>query len=167
MPSLSAALITRYTTEVDIDWRVVFDLYHPNSGHKYIIDYTQPFQVYTEGGVLTWFQPVPTRFVRPNRDSSGRQEAGLVWGALGDEARDFLDSAIADGGGMTPITIKINYVLLTGPEPQLTPWWEFNLTNVQRTRETVSATATRSDILNRSFPTEVYRIDKYPGLRRR
>ena len=64
--------------------------------------------------------------------------------------------------------IKCTYrVYLDTPStiPQNTPL-ALSLTGIQITRDTVSATATRADVLNKAFPANFYTVTQYPGLRR-
>lgn len=162
--TISAELITRYTTEVDVDWRYAFVLSHPSAGTKYVIDGSEEYEGYYNG-YLQLFLPVPVQIVLPTRDDSGRQDMALVWCGIESEARDFLDAAIADP--TTRISCFFSAFIMGSPTPQIDPWEEFTLSNIMVDKNSVTATATRADILNRSFPTEVYRVDRWPGLRRR
>jgi len=162
--TISAALITRYTSEVNVDWHNAFVLSHPSAGTKYLIDHTTEFW----GAVDGWnqlFQPVPAQIVPPARDDSGRQDMSIIWCGIQDEALSFLDAAAADASHA--ITCRYSIFLDGSLAPQIDPWIEFQLTQISVNSLAVSAVATRADVLNRPFPTVNYRVDTYPGLRRR
>jgi hypothetical protein len=159
--TISAELQERYSTECDIDWRNAFVLSHPNAPTAYIIDHTEPFQGLVDG-VLRTFVPVPTQFVPPSLDDSGTQEAQIIWCGIGQEAKLFLD--IAATNPLEPVICRHTIYILGNPAPQSDPFTEFTLGSVSITREGVAVTASRSDIFNRQFPTEVYRLSRFPGL---
>lgn len=162
--TISAELQSRYSSEVDIDWRDAFVLYHPSAGYRYLINHTEQFEGYA-GSQLYLFEPVPCQIVPPSRDDTGRQDMSIVWGGIGQEALEFLNAAIVDG--TQPILVSYSIFILGDPNPQIDPWIQFNLTNITVKEDSVTATATRADILNRAFPNQVYRTDWFPGLERR
>jgi len=162
--TISAELITRYTTEVDVDWRHAFILSHPNAETKYIISHTEEFMGMVDG-TLQFFLPVPTEITPASRDDSGQSDMRLSWCGIGGEALAFLYDALEDA--TKPITCLYSIFILGDSSPQLDPWLEFQLTSIQVTEETVTATASRSNIINVPFPREVYRVERFPGLRRR
>lgn len=161
--TLSADLKARYTSEVDVDWRHAFVLSHPYAETLYIVSDTQSL-LGKINGVTQTFSPVPTQMQFPSRDDSGRQEFSLTWCGVTREAKRFLDNAVRDAS--TAITCLYTIFILGDDEPQIDPPYELSLTNVTISEDAVMATATRADILNRPFPTEVYRLSKFPGLRR-
>lgn len=162
--SLSADLIDRYTSEMRIDWHNAFVLSHPSAGAAYLIDHHTELEGLVDN-FPQLFRPVPSQIVLPARDDGGTQELSVVWCGIEDEARTFLDAAIADG--TQPIRVRYSVYIEGNAAPQIDPWIELTLTSIAVSRESVAAVATRADILNRRFPTEVYRVDRYPGLRRR
>lgn len=162
--TISQELVDRYSSEVDIDWRQAFVLKHPKADTAYLIDYIEQHEgIFDESTFV--FQPVPAQVVMPTRDSSGRQDMSIVWSGIGEAALNFLREAIEDG--ITPIQCFYSIFIIGNPEPQMNPWMEFLLTNISVSEDSVTAIASRSDILNRLFPNEVYRTDLFPGLRRR
>lgn len=162
--TISADLVARYSSEVDVDWRHAFVLSHPAATTKYIISHTEEFQGYVDGA-LRLFTPVPTEIVPASRDDSGRSDMSLIWCGIGDEALSFLYDALDDA--TKPITCRYSIFILGDPNPQISPWLEFQLTGISVTETTVTATASRSNIINVAFPRELYRVEKFPGLRRR
>jgi hypothetical protein len=162
--TISAELQARYTSEHDVDWAEAFVLSHPNATTRYLINHAQQHIGYVDN-VPQLFEPVPAQITPPGRDDSGRSEMSIAWCGVHDEALTFLNQAIANG--LVPITCRYSVYIIGDPTPQIDPWITFNLTNIGVQEGLVAATATRSDILNRAFPSEVYRVDKFPGLRRR
>ena len=166
--AISGDLHARYTSEVDVDWRSAFVISHPNAGVLRIIDHTEAFTGYgnaTTNPSLQVYTPVPTQIVLPTRDESGRSEMSLTWCGINGEALAFLNAAAADG--TQPIRCLHTVYILSDPHPQIVPFTEFLLTGIGVTEEAVTATASRADIINKAFPTKVYRLDRFPGLRRR
>jgi hypothetical protein len=162
--ALSADLILRYTTQADVDWRHAFVLTHATMADPvYLIDDTQLFEGIVDGHVRE-FQPVPMDLRLPSRDNDGRQDLTVTWCGIADPAKTFLDTAITDG--LSPISCRHTIFILGNQNPQIDPWIEYYFSQVSITREAVSATASRADILNRKFPTQMYRFSRFPGLRR-
>lgn len=161
--TISAELKERYRTEVDVDWRAAFVLQHPSAPTTFLIDHSEPYEGLFNGFMET-FQPVPTKIVLPTKDDSGRQDLGIAFCGIGREAKAFLDAAVSNP--LVPITVSFSIFILGSTAAQIDPWVEFFLTDISITTSVVTATASRADIINRQFPTEVYRLDTYPGLRR-
>ena len=170
--ALSSELITRYTTEVDVDWRHAFVLFHPIAGTIYTIAASE-VQYKTFDGATREFIPVPAAIVTPKNDDSGTEEMGIAWSCVGDNdgnsiedyVLQYLEAACADTSQR--IVCKYTIYLDDDPDPQIDPPIEYGLTNVTVSPDGIAAVATRADILNRTFPREIYRVDRYPGLRRR
>lgn len=166
--ALSGNLVARYTSEVDVDWRSAIVLEHPNAGILRLIDYTEEFTGYGNATVdpaLRVYAPLPMQVQLPARDQSGRSDMGIVWDGYNDIILNYLNAAIVDG--TQPIICRYTIYILTDPNPQISPFLEFKLTGISATETRVTATASRADIINRAFPTVIYRTDMFPGLRRR
>lgn len=162
--SLSQELIDRYTTEVDVDWRHAFVLWHPGPGPKYIIDHTEQFSGLWSNHYRI-FEPVPTDIKLPSRDETGKHLMSITWCGITFQAQEYLDAALVEP--TRPIECWYTVFILGDRSPQIDPYILFNLTDISINSNTVQATASRSDILNKVFPSEKYRPDKYPGLVRR
>lgn len=161
---LSSDLILRYSSAMDVDWRHAFVLSHRLVAEPvYLIDYTEPYEGLVDGIVQT-FIPVPVDLQLPSRDNEGRQDMTLTWCGISNPAKEFLDVAIADG--LSPISCRHSIFILGDEAPQIDPWIEYYLVQASITLDHVMATASRSDVLNRKFPTQKYRFSRFPGLRR-
>lgn len=165
--SISAELKTRYTTEMDVDWFDAIILQHPVAGGLRMINHHQEFigRVGTAPPRLATFTPTPMQIVLPGRDQSGRSEMGIVWDGLNGLVHDFLNRAIVDG--TQPITCYYTVYILGRRDPCIEPWLEYKLTGISVTEDSVTATASRGDVINKKFPSVLYRVDRFPGLRRR
>jgi hypothetical protein len=159
--AISQELQDRYSSECDIDWRNAFVLYHPSAGYRYLIDDSHEFIGFVDG-VLKTFLPVPAKVKLPALDDSGRQEMSITWANISREAQVFLDAAVQ--GPDSPVICRYSIYLLDNQTAHIDPWIEFHLSFVSITEEVVMVTASRVDILNRIFPGEVYRPDRFPGL---
>jgi len=162
--SISDELAERYATEVDVDWYEALGLSHPAVAPMYIGTHPEP-QLGTMDGAEQTFWPVPFRVILPTRDANGRQDMSVAIGNLNREGITLLEQAISQPDQ----AIKVLYtVYLVGdPSPQIDPPIELALTDISVNEDVVTATATRSDILNLPFPREVYRPNWFPGLHRR
>lgn len=131
----------------------------------YLTNDNQPWSYLLETGQLVTFTAMPFRIVLPKIDDKGQQDMGLTLANIGRELVEPLEAAIAKP--IEPIRC-VYRVYLDQPStgPQNLPPLSLIITGVQITKETVSATATRADVLNRAFPYTFYRYDLYPGLRR-
>lgn len=162
--TISQDLIDRYTTEVDVDWRHAFILTHPTAGNQYLIDHTEQYEGFY-GRQIKNFWPVPTEIVLPSRNTEGRHHMSIMWCGIRYEAKSYLDNALNDP--TKSIKCLYSVFILGDRDPQINPWIEFSLTDINISSTAVTATATRADILNKIFPSKIYRPDEYPGLRRR
>lgn len=162
--AISAELQARYTTEVDIDFRNAFVLSHPNTATLYLIDHYEQYEGIVDG-FPRLFQPVSAEIKPPGRTQSGAIDGSISWTGFGNIVIDYIYQVIA--GSKDPIKCRHSIYILGDPTPQINPWIEFNLTNTSITEEVVNTTISRTDIINKPFPNEYYRLTKFPGLRRR
>ncbi len=161
---LSEELQRRYQSEVDVDWRHVYVFEHPRAPTIYAINHPYETDVIGHDGKTRTFQPIPIEMTFPTRDDGGTYEFSLTICGVGLEAKNFIDKAYQDP--TKPIKCFWSVVILGSPTPQIDPWIELDLTGISLSIEGLAATATRVDILNKAFPKNVYRLSKFPGLRR-
>ena len=90
---------------------------------------------------------------------------GVVWDNVGSELSDYIKLASYDG--TQPIKCFYTVYIVNNQVPQISPFMEFRLTGISISEKQVTATASRADIINKRFPYKVYRLDRFPGLRRR
>lgn len=159
--TISAELQERYSTECDVDWCNAFILSHPTAGRRYLVDHPEEIVGLVDGFPCT-FSPVPTQVTPPTMDSSGRQEMQITWCGILGEAQSYLEGASADPS--THVSCRYTVFILGDQHPKIDPPIEFYLVSASVTENAVSVTASRVDILNKPFPGEVYRPDKFPGL---
>jgi len=131
----------------------------------YVTNDNQSWQFLLETGSLVTFSVMPFRIVLPTLDGQGQQDMGLTLANIGRDLIDPLESAIAKPSEPIRCVYRV-YLDQAATAPQNTPPLSLILTGVQVTRESVSATATRADVLNRAFPYTFYRYETFPGLRR-
>ena len=103
----------------------------------------------------------------PKHDSSGaRQDMAIVLGNVDRLIMDELEAAQAQPNTPIECTLLI-YINTAGSAPAADPII-LSVADPVATLDTITLTAGRYDVLNASFPatSEVYRIDRYPGLDR-
>lgn len=130
----------------------------------YITSDNQPWSFLLESGQLVTFQPVPFKVALPTSDGGGQQDLSLTIANVGRDLVDPIEAAIEKPSEPIRCTYRV-YLDTSSSTPQNTPI-VLALTGVQINRETVSATATRADVLTKAFPANFYTVTQFPGLRR-
>ena len=118
-----------------------------------------------ESGASVTFNVMPFKIVLPKTDNKGNQDMALTIANIGRDLVDPLELAIAKPSEPVRCTYRV-YLDRANTSPQNTPPTTLVLTGIQVTRDAVSATATRADVLNRAFPYNFYKVSQFPGLRR-
>lgn len=131
----------------------------------YLTNDNRAWDFLLESGQLVTFVPVPFRVVLPTVDGNGNQDMGLTIANIGRDLIDPLEAAIAKPDEPVRCTYRV-YIDQEATSPQNSPPLGLVMTGVSVTREAVSATATRADVLNRAFPYNMYTYQLFPGLRR-
>lgn len=131
----------------------------------YLTNDNQAWTFLLETGASVTFTAVPFRVVLPKVDGQGNQDMGLTIANIGRDLVDPLEAAIAKPSEPIRCVYRV-YLDTPNTAPQNTPPLSLIITGVSVTREAVSATATRMDVLNRVFPYNFYKYDSFPGLRR-
>lgn len=126
---------------------------------------TQPWSFLLEDGRNVTFQAVPFSVVLPANDHGGNQDLSLTLANIGRDLIDPLETAITKPQEPVKCTYRV-YIDQANTLPQNTPPLTLTIATVQVSQETVSAVATRADVLNKAFPDKLYRYDDFPGLRR-
>jgi hypothetical protein len=139
---------------------------HSLFGRSYFMtNDTQPWNFLLEDGRNVKFEAVPFRVVLPANDHGGNQDLSVTLANIGRDLVDPLEAAIAKPQEPIKCTYRV-YIDQENTMPQNTPPLTLTIATVQVSQETVSAVATRADVLNKAFPDKLYRYDDFPGLRR-
>jgi hypothetical protein len=131
----------------------------------YLTNDNQPWDFLLESGQLVTFAPMPFRIVLPTLDGKGQQDMALTLANIGRDLVDPLEAAIAKPSEPIKCTYRV-YLDTPSTSPQNTPPLALIITGISVTADAVSATATRTDVLNRAFPFNFYQYTQFPGLRR-
>ena len=142
------------------------ELSHPNfPGPYYLTNDVSNWQLRIEDGTVRTFQSVPFEIKLPGANNTGQQEMQFAICNIGYELIDALEKA----NELPSVNIKLVYrVYLDVPDsmPQNDPPTELTIADVVANTETITATATRFDVLNRKFPSARYNVTEFPGLLR-
>lgn len=130
----------------------------------YLTNDNQPWTFLLETGSQVTFKVMPFKIVLPKSDSVGRQDLQLVLANIGRDLIDPLEAAQTKGSEPIKCVLR-TYLDLPSTTPANDPL-TLLISAANVTRETVAATASRMDVLNRAFPFNFYRVDLFPGLRR-
>ena len=131
----------------------------------YLTNDNVPWMFTLETNVITTFSPVPFEIVLPTLSGDGTQDLNLTIANIGRDLVDPLEAANA----LPTEAVKCTYRVFLDQHlcyPQNSPALTLIITGIQVTKDSVTATATRSDVLNRAFPYNFYKTDQFPGLRR-
>lgn len=131
----------------------------------YVTNDNQSWQFLIETGQLVTYLPMPFKIVLPTLDGKGQQDMALTLANIGRDLVDPLEAAIAKPSEPVRCVYRV-YLDTPSTSPQNSPPLSLIITGVNVTAEAVSATATRTDVLNRAFPFNFYTYATFPGLRR-
>jgi len=162
--AIGADLQARYATECDVDWVDCLAITHPAIAPLYLCNSPDAIQGDLGDGLVT-FTPVPFQISLPARDNNGRQDMSLVLSNVGSVGQAVLEQAVTQPA--EPIQVSFTVFIRGDTSPQIDPPLTLSMTDIVVTTTTITATITRSDILNLPFPRQVYRPDWFPGLDRR
>jgi hypothetical protein len=123
------------------------------------------FQIDAGDAALTVFRPVPFLVQLPTQDGKGQQDLQIVIDNVGREIMDAIEAAAADPSVNITVTYRV-FLDIANSLPQNDPPLVLALPSIVVGMASVTGTATRADVLNRPFPSEVYRVDSFPGLNR-
>jgi hypothetical protein len=142
------------------------ELYHPNFPKTYYLtNDVGNWQFRIEDGTVRTFESVPFEIRLPGMNNTGQQEMQFAICNIGYEIIDSLEKANA----LPSVNIRLVYrVYLDTPAsmPQNNPPTELSIADIVANTETITATATRFDVLNRKFPSARYNVSEFPGLLR-
>lgn len=142
------------------------ELSHPLFSQTwYLTNDLQAWTFQIEGGYLRTFIVCPFRVVKPALDGKGQQDMPLVIDNVGRETMEEIERAAADPTSPIAVTFRA-YLDIANSEPQTDPPLRLTLQDIEVTLSTITSTATRVDVLNKPFPTVLYRADRFPGLDR-
>jgi hypothetical protein len=142
------------------------EFYHTAfSRYYYLTNDNEQWEFLLEDMSTQVFQCVPFQLRLPVKDDSGRQDLQIAISNIGLEMVAELNAASA--APRSPIQC-VYRVYLNQPltQPQNNPPLKMTILQVDMSVDTITAVATRSDVLNRPFPRNVYRPASFPGLDR-
>ena len=141
------------------------ELSHSQFSKKYYITAsTLAFDAHLEDGTLVTFDAFPFNITLPRSDADGSQEMQISLQNIDQSLVDELEAASTKPDERIAVVYRI-YLATDKTEPQNLPI-KLSISEVAMTNETISAIATRSDVLNFPFPSEAYDPLRFPGLAR-
>ena len=111
------------------------------------------------------FDPVAFNVTLPTQDGKGQQDMQIEIDNVGREAMDAIEAAATQPQINVACVYRV-YLDQALSAPANTPPLVLALQHIGVNAQAIQATATRADTLNRPFPSELYRIDLFPGLDR-
>lgn len=152
----------------DRRWIETLELSHPMFPQTFFITNDASSWIFllsadAVGGVL--FQPVPFKVQPPTIDGKGQQDLQIVIDNVGRIAMDAIEAAASLPTVNIGVVYRV-YIDVSGTPPQIDPPITLALSSIVVDAHAISGTATRADTLNKPFPSELYRVDLFPGLNR-
>lgn len=136
-------------------------LFHSEFSHAHhLTTWTRPFSAYVRG-VLVDFIFHPFTVDLPARNGNGQQDLEIS-AFIGDDAF-IAEMQAATLTATTPIIVEYNRYFPDDPAAQDAPI-SLSASSLSISGATVSLRASRADLLNRSFPRELFRPAAWPGL---
>ena len=164
--AISQQLKDIYASGTTTRYIETLEFWHSMFGRNYFMTndtYRWEFQL--ENGPIVGFEPVPFKIVLPSHDHGGNQDLSVTLANIGRDLIDPLEKAITRANEPVRCTYRV-YIDQAHTMPQNMPPLTLSISTVQVTQDSVSATATRADVLNKAVPSKLYRYDDFPGLRR-
>ena len=150
------------------DTRFIDTLELRHSHFQQVYYLTNDYQAWTfslESGELAQFLAIPFSIVPPGQDGRGQQDLQIVIENVGREVMAPIETA-SNWPAESIQCIYRTYLDRPNSLPQNDPPLDLRLTDIVVGLESIVATGTRADTLNRAFPSAVYRASTYPGLDR-
>lgn len=159
------ARLMQWLTQAPADEALVevLEFTHPAWSQGFIVTaWHTPVQVTFENGRNVTPLPLAFRVDLPDAGLQGRQDMQITLDNVGAEMWQALESAIL----LPQFPIVVTYRLFTNKAlnaPQMVPV-VLTVTSIAATAQAVQLTAERADMINRKWPTKVYRAERWPGL---
>lgn len=171
--TISKALEEVYSTGSD-DVRHIETLQFKHSQFQrdyFFVNDTESWEFMLEAGdpgpgdVLKTFEAMPFELVLPASDNSGDQQLEILLPNIGREMMDEIEAANRQPSEPVQCIYRV-YLDVPNSLPQNDPVTQLAINSIAADMLTLSATATRFDVLNKPFPTARYTIETFPGLER-
>lgn len=159
------ARLMQWLTQAPADEALVevLELAHPAWAQGFIVaNWHAPLQVTFETGRSVTPIPLAFRVDLPDAGLQGRQDMQITLDNVGAELWGALEQAIA----MPQFPIVVTHRIFTTralTAPQMVPV-VLTVTSIGASPQAVQLSAERSDMINRKWPTKVYRAERWPGL---
>lgn len=150
----------------DVDYVETLEFSHSQfSKTYYFTNSMHDWDFLDENGQPVEFKTMPFEVKLPESNNSGAQELQLSMCNVGLEMMDEIEAANKTPRENIACVYRV-YLNRPNSQPQNTPVLNLNISDIQADLQTVNATATRFDVLTKPFPTKVYNVVEFPGLKR-
>ena len=166
MSSYSAAIKEAFATaKSNIAIIDSIEVSHPSitSGSLYLVNDLEDLTLTLETGVPILFSATGFQIQMPAKTEQGFQDLTILIDNTDLQVSDFLKETLAYPD--EPVTIKYRpYMSNDLTTPQMNPPLVLYLSGARISAKTVSATATFADVINKTFPSELYTKENFPAL---
>lgn len=129
----------------------------------YLTNHPHAWRFRVAGTGLVTFDPIPFQVVLPASNTGGDQELELTLCNVGREMMQEIEAANANPTSPINIVYRV-YLDVPDSSAQNDPPISLTIADVACALDTISARASRYDVLNKRFPTILYRPEDFPGL---
>lgn len=140
-------------------------LFSTGDHSHWLINRPESMALTLEDTTVQTYDPSYFEIMLPKMDGSGQQDAQIGLQNVDRVIMDELELAAGDPSERIAVTLRLFLEDEPTAGPQNVPL-RLSFSSVQATAQMVTGVAGRPDVLNRPFPLEVYRIDRWPGLDR-
>ena len=163
---ISAELARVYASApADDDVVETLELAHPNFTKTwFLVREPYPFDATLETGAAVTFEALPFAVVLPAKSGEGQQDLGISIGNIDLVLIDELERANDDP--TTKISATYRAYVSSDPSAPAFVLPALALSEIIASETVARGTATRTDVINRPFPSVLYTIQLFPGLDR-
>lgn len=130
----------------------------------YISNHQKQFTAALESGTTVTFDPIPFTVKLPPSDAQGGQLMDITIANAGLDMVKEIEAASTKPDERIETVYRV-YLSSDKTAPQNNPI-RLSLDAITMNDEVISGQAGRSDVLNQTFPNELYTAEKFPGLKR-
>lgn len=163
---LSTELMRLYASAENPDvagdwWLETLSFTHPEIPDQHVTNQPTGFSATLETAETVFFRPLAFAVLEPRRDDAGRMELTVNIDNVGAELMAVIEAAQLQATAPPALTRRI-FLASNRDEPaRVTP---LSVLSASCTDAVVALRASRADVLNRRYPSLLYRGDLYPGL---
>lgn len=130
---------------------------------QYLVNDDQSWQFQLENGTPKIFRAIPFTVQLPVKNTEGRQDLSIIIANAGREMMEMVETAAKRPNFPLQVNFRV-YLDNPNSKPMNDPPLRLDIGEVTADNYTITAIASRFEMLNRKWPTVLYTADTFPGL---